>query len=70
MNIYFLVGESSGKPSTCIVKNVEGEVGKTKKELTELQRVKIFVEKKNIKFYNYFFNLINKNSLLWNVARN
>lgn len=33
------VGESSGKPSTCIVKNVDGEVQKTKKELTELQKV-------------------------------
>ena len=54
MNIYFLVGESSGKPSTCIVKNVEGEVGKTKKELTELQRVKIFVEKKILNFIIIF----------------
>lgn len=34
-----LVGESSGKPSTCIVKNVEGEAQKAKKELTELQKV-------------------------------
>lgn len=34
-----IVGESSGKPSTSIVKSVDGEVIKAKKELTELQKV-------------------------------
>jgi len=40
---YFLVGESSGKPSTSIIKNVDGEVHKVKKELTELQKVFIII---------------------------
>jgi hypothetical protein len=34
-----LVGESSGKPSTSIVKNVDQEAGRVKKELTELQKL-------------------------------
>ena len=41
--IYNKVGESSGKPSTCIVKNVDGEVQRTKKELSDLQKVRIYV---------------------------
>jgi hypothetical protein len=34
-----IVGESSGKPSTSIVKNVDQEAIRTKKELTELQKL-------------------------------
>jgi syntaxin-binding protein 5 len=34
-----LFGENSGKPSTSIIKNVDGEVHKVKKELTELQKL-------------------------------
>ncbi|CAF0873638.1 unnamed protein product [Brachionus calyciflorus] len=34
-----LFGESSGKPSACIIKNVEGDVHKAKKEMTELQKL-------------------------------
>ncbi|RNA10954.1 syntaxin-binding 5-like isoform X1 [Brachionus plicatilis] len=34
-----LFGENSGKPSSCIVKNMDGEVQKTKNQLSELQKV-------------------------------
>ena len=47
----YLVGESSGKPSTSIIKNVDTEVHKVKKELTELQKVILLP----IKFSRYIF---------------
>jgi hypothetical protein len=36
---YIKVGESSGKPSTTVIKSVEGDVIKAKNEFSELQKV-------------------------------
>jgi len=65
-----IVGESSGKPSTTIIKNVEGEVARSKNEFSELQRV-IIIHFKVLSFRIKFKKkLIIPISLHWNVVKN